>query len=77
MPEIPSGSEEKINDLIIFGIEYNSNNVNERHMFLVNNLKTHYYKRARVLHPDKGGNENDFKKLSSVYEKLLSLRDKK
>lgn len=74
LPEIPSHTQEKIDDLTNFGIEYDSNNITEKHMFLVNNLKTFYYKRAKILHPDKGGNVNEFQKLSNTYEKLLKLR---
>lgn len=75
LPEIDLKEQEKIDDLDIFGIEWSMNNVIKDHMFLVNNLKTHYYKRAKILHPDKGGNAEDFKKLSNTYNKLLELRD--
>jgi hypothetical protein len=75
LPEVNSDEQEKIDDLNIFGMEWSQNNVTKDHMFLVNNLKTHYYKRAKVLHPDKGGNEDEFKKLSNTYEKLLKLRE--
>ena len=46
----------------------------KKHRFLVNNLKTYYYKRAKVLHPDRGGNENDFKNLSNTYEKINKIK---
>lgn len=75
LPEVNSDEQEKIDDLNIFGMEWSEDNVSKNHMFLVNNLKTHYYKRAKVLHPDKGGNEEEFKKLSNTYEKLLKLRE--
>lgn len=73
LPEVNLNEQEKIDDLNIFGIKWN--NVQKDHMFLVNNLKTHYYKRAKVLHPDKGGNTEEFKKLSNTYDKLMKLRD--
>lgn len=75
LPEVNSDEHEKISDLNIFGMEWSPNNVSRDHMFLVNNLKTFYYKRARVLHPDRGGDANEFTKLSNAYEKLLKLRE--
>ena len=75
LPEVSLNDEEKISDLKIFDISFNVDNIIEKHKFLVNNLKTMYYKRAKILHPDKGGNVNDFQMLSNTYEKLLKLRE--
>lgn len=75
IPEVSLDSNEKIDDLNIFGIEFNSDTITEKHKFLVNNLRTLYYQRAKVVHPDKGGNVEDFKKLSNAYQKLMKLRE--
>ena len=75
LPELSIEDKEKENDLNVFGIEYNRSNISEKHMFLVNNLKTLYYKKAKICHPDKGGNVEEFKNLSNAYERLIKLRD--
>uniref|UniRef100_A0A6C0AF48 J domain-containing protein n=1 Tax=viral metagenome TaxID=1070528 RepID=A0A6C0AF48_9ZZZZ len=66
---------QKKNDLNIFEVEYNENNISERHMFLINNLKKIYYKQAKKTHPDKGGDVEKFKELFNVYEKLIKLKN--
>ena len=40
-------------------------------MFLVNNLKIYYYKRAKILHPDKGCNEEKLRIKSKSMEENL------
>jgi hypothetical protein len=34
-------------------------------------IKTAYKKKALILHPDKGGNQDEFKKLSNAYQNIL------
>lgn len=41
----------------------------------VNIVKKAYKQKALKLHPDKGGNEDDFKKLNNAYSKILELLD--
>ena len=40
-------------------------------------LKKAYRKKALILHPDKGGSEDDFKQLHNAYSKLLELINNK
>ena len=34
-------------------------------------IKQHYHKYARIHHPDKGGNEEQFKEILEAYETLM------
>ena len=37
------------------------------------NLKSAYRKKAKVLHPDKGGNPVEFKKMNDLYDEALEI----
>jgi hypothetical protein len=63
--------EDKVDILATFNIKYA--NVNEGFSYLLKNLKRLYHLQALKLHPDKGGNEDKFKKLSNYYELLQDM----
>ena len=74
LPESTTEISIKQNDLKLFDIDYDSNNLNDKYMMLLNNLKKFYYERAKILHPDKGGDTFKFTELSNRYEELLASR---
>ena len=41
------------------------------------NLKSAYRKKAKVLHPDKGGDPVEFKKMNDLYDEALEILNKK
>jgi curved DNA-binding protein CbpA len=45
--------------------------------FTIENLKSQYKKHAKILHPDKNGNEEDFKKMIQEYNDILEQKKKR